>query len=61
MSGTAVEIMGYSDNVLRAADRKHMDVPELLSALAPQQAPIGFWIRFLVRTGQWITPCGTPT
>lgn len=41
MSGTAVEIMGCSDNVLRAGlTEKHMDVPELLSVLAPQQAPI---------------------
>lgn len=41
ISGTAVEIMGCSDNVLRAGlTQKHMDVPELLSVLAPQQAPI---------------------
>lgn len=41
ISGTAVEIMGCSDNVLRAGlTEKHMDVPELLSVLAPQQAPI---------------------
>ncbi|MBD2761713.1 mannose-6-phosphate isomerase, class I [Kocuria sp. cx-116] len=41
ISGTAVEVMGCSDNVLRAGlTTKHMDVPELLSVLAPQQAPI---------------------
>lgn len=41
VSGTAVEIMGCSDNVLRAGlTEKHMDVPELLSVLAPQQTPI---------------------
>ena len=33
--------MGCSDNVLRAGlTEKHVDVPELLSVLAPQQAPI---------------------
>ena len=41
VSGTAVEIMGCSDNVLRAGlTQKHMDVPELLSVLDPQQAPL---------------------
>lgn len=41
VSGTAVEIMGCSDNVLRAGlTEKHMDVPELLSVLDPQQAPL---------------------
>lgn len=41
VSGTAVEIMGCSDNVLRAGlTGKHMDVPELLAVMARQQAPV---------------------
>ncbi|MHC5558712.1 mannose-6-phosphate isomerase, class I [Kocuria sp. U4B] len=39
LSGTAVEVMCSSDNVLRAGlTGKHVDVAELLAVLAPEQA-----------------------
>ena len=39
LSGTAVEVMASSDNVLRAGlTGKHVDVAELLAVLAPEQA-----------------------
>ncbi|WP_233542783.1 mannose-6-phosphate isomerase, class I [Kocuria tytonis] len=41
LSGTAVEIMGCSDNVLRAGlTSKHVDVPELLRIMAVPQEPV---------------------
>ena len=41
LSGTAVEIMGCSDNVLRAGlTSKHVDVPELLAVMAEEQEPV---------------------
>ncbi|MGX0885696.1 mannose-6-phosphate isomerase [Kocuria rhizophila] len=41
LSGTAVEIMGCSDNVLRAGlTSKHIDVPELLAVMAQTQEPV---------------------
>ena len=41
LSGTAVEIMGCSDNVLRAGlTSKHVDVPELLAVMAQEQQPV---------------------
>ena len=41
LSGTAVEIMGCSDNVLRAGlTSKHVDVPELLRVMAETQQPV---------------------
>lgn len=41
LSGTAVEIMGCSDNVLRAGlTAKHVDVPELLRVMATAQQPV---------------------
>ncbi|MFW6187257.1 MAG: mannose-6-phosphate isomerase, class I, partial [Actinomycetota bacterium] len=39
LSGTAIEVMGPSDNVLRAGlTGKHVDVAELLAVLADEQA-----------------------
>ncbi|RLY94185.1 mannose-6-phosphate isomerase, class I [Kocuria tytonicola] len=41
LSGTAVEVMGCSDNVLRAGlTSKHVDVPELLAVMAQEQQPV---------------------
>lgn len=41
LSGTAVEVMGCSDNVLRAGlTHKHVDVPELLAVMRRQQSPV---------------------
>ena len=41
LSGTAVEIMGCSDNVLRAGlTAKHVDVPELLRVMTATQQPV---------------------
>ncbi|MBU0926278.1 MAG: mannose-6-phosphate isomerase, class I [Spirochaetes bacterium] len=61
LGGTAVEIMANSDNVLRGGlTHKHMDVPELVSALSFESASIEPLAPVAAPDGFSLYPCDIP-
>lgn len=61
LSGTAVELMASSDNVLRGGlTPKHVDVPELLSVLAATPGPPGVVVGEQVSPVEWDYPAAVP-
>ncbi|MDO4918168.1 MAG: mannose-6-phosphate isomerase, class I [Kocuria sp.] len=61
LSGTAVEIMGCSDNVLRAGlTSKHVDVPELLDVMGDTQEPVALLETTTAPDGAVVYPLWDP-